>query len=360
MSEKEVKPNKNYGVAFIAAIKPIMLPLIVIALLLIVNVIYDPSYVKIYLNEKTGLLAGPIMLILDQATELVFLSIGMTIVTAATGGQDISVGSTLVIAAAFMAQFYSYNYKLPIILVLISGCLIVMAACLFTGILVSYLKVQPMIASLILFTAGRSIASIITDNSCPTVKGESFLVWGNNFEGFPIKTTLIITVIGFVVVGLIMKFTTLGLYTKAVGINEKSARLNGINPNFIKLLSFVILGVCVGVAGFVQAARGTEITYMTVRDGIEMDAILAVAIGGNALSGGKFSIAGSVMGAYAIYLINQLLINFGVDGNQQKAYRAVVIFILVIISSDTVREYLGGLVKKIKSMIKTKEVGSDV
>lgn len=97
-----------------------------------------------------------------------------------------------------------------------------------------------------------------------------------------------------------LKFTNLRLYTQAVGINESSEKLNGLTPVFIKILSFVILGLCVGVVGLIKVSRISTINYSVIAKDIEMDAILAVALGGNALSGGKFNMTASIVGAYVI------------------------------------------------------------
>ena len=123
---------------------------------------------------------------------------------------------------------------------------------------------------------------------------------GSFIPGVPIPTPILIVIAFAIIVSLVLRFTNLGLYTQAVGINEKSARLNGINAVGMKFLSFMMLGVCVSIAGCIGVSRMGLINHETLLLDIEMDAILAVAIGGNALSGGKFSITGSVIGAYII------------------------------------------------------------
>ena len=144
-----------------------------------------------------------------------------------------------------------------------------------------------------------------------------------------------------------MKFTNLGLYTQAIGINEKSSRLNGINPTFIKILSFVILGLCVAVAALIKVSRISSINYSVIAKYIEMDAILAVALGGNALSGGKFNMASSILGAYVIQYLTTTLYKFKVQSDALPAYKAVVVIILVVLSSPVTREMLSILWKKI-------------
>ena len=144
---------------------------------------------------------------------------------------------------------------------------------------------------------------------------------------------------------LALKFTNLGLYTQAVGINESSSRLNGINPTFIKFLSFVILGLCVAVAALIKVSRLASINYSVIAKDIEMDAILAVALGGNSLSGGKFNMWASVLGAYVIQFLTTTLYKFNVQSDALAAYKAVVVILLVIFSAPTVRAYISKLTK---------------
>jgi simple sugar transport system permease protein len=141
-----------------------------------------------------------------------------------------------------------------------------------------------------------------------------------------------------VLLALALKFTNLGLYTQAVGVNENSARLNGIDSVFIRILAFVILGVAVAVAGCMSVSRMGIMNNEGLLLNIEMDAILAVAIGGNALGGGKFNIAGSVLGAYIIQGLTTTLTAMKVPSTDVKAYKAVVIIILVVIATPVVKE----------------------
>ena len=140
-------------------------------------------------------------------------------------------------------------------------------------------KIQPRVATLILYTAGRCIAAWINNNELPVVSDTTFTYFGGFIPGIPIPTPFFIAVACMIVIGLVMKFTNLGLYTQAVGINSSSARLNGLNPAFIKFLSFVILGLCVAVAALIKVSRISSLNYSVIAKVFEMDAILAVALG---------------------------------------------------------------------------------
>ena len=277
----------------------------------------------------------------------------MTLVTAASGGQDISVGATIAIAGSVILRVLCgknprpETLQAPIIVAFLVACVVAMLFGAFNGILVAYFKIQPMVATLILFTAGRSIAAWINNNELPIIKEPSFGYFGGYIPGIPIPTPFFIALICVIVIMLVLKFTTLGLYTQSVGINESSSRLNGINPQFIKFLTFVILGLCVAVAGLIKVSRLSTINYSVIAKDIEMDAILAVALGGNALSGGKFNMTASILGAYVIQFLTTTLYKMNVNSEALPAYKAVVVIVLVVLSTPIVRKKLSQLWKKI-------------
>ncbi len=344
--------------------KQLLIPLAALVLLTVFNLIADPSFFEIKLGYNSAgnpVLSGYLITILDYGSELAILAIGMTLVTAATGGQDISVGATIAIAGSVILKVLCggnsrpETLQAPIIVAFLVACVVSMIFGAFNGVLVAYFKIQPMVATLILFTAGRSIAAWINNNELPVISEPSFAYYGNFIPGIPIPTPFFIAVICMIVIALVLRFTTLGLYTQAVGINESSSKLNGINPKFIKFISFVILGLCVAVCGLIKVSRISTINYSVIAKDIEMDAILAVALGGNALSGGKFSMTASILGAYVIQFLTTTLYKFQVQSDALPAYKAVVVIILVVTSAPVVREWLSGLWKKIKTGKQTKE-----
>lgn len=344
----------------------IFIPIAALLLLAIFNLICDPSFYQItwgYNSAGHPVLSGYLITILDYGSELAILAIGMTLVTAASGGQDISVGATIAVSGSVMlrmlcgANSRAEELQMPIILAFIIGCLAAMLCGAFNGALVAYFKIQPMVATLILFTAGRSIAAWINNNELPIVNDPSFAYFGGFIPGIPIPTPFFIAAICVVVIALVLRFTTLGLYTQAVGINESSARLNGLNPNFVKFLSFVILGVCVAVAALIKVSRLSTINYSVIAKDIEMDAILAVALGGNALSGGKFNMTASIIGAYVIQFLTTTLYKFNVQSDALSAYKAVVVILLVVMSAPSVRKGFSDFGKKMKAKTQVKEVG---
>ena len=220
----------------------------------------------------------------------------MTLVTAASGGQDISVGSAIAIAGSVVLRVLCGTnsrpdtLQAPILVAFLACCVVSMLFGAFNGTLVAVFKIQPMVATLILYTAGRSIAAWINNNELPMISDPSFAYYGNFLPGVAVPTPIFIAVICMILAWALLRFTNIGLYSQAVGINASAARLNGIHPQFVKFLTYVILGLCVAVAGFIKVSRFSTINYSVVAKDIEMDAILAVAVGGNSYSANMLAI----------------------------------------------------------------------
>lgn len=352
--EKNVKKSDDSIVMRIVR-NQMFIPLLALAVLFIFNLIADPSFFKIMAttnNAGNSVLTGNPITILDMGSELAILAIGMTLVTSASGGQDISVGAAVAIAGSVLLRVLCgtnsrpETLQAPIIAAFLVSCVAAMLFGAFNGVLVAYFKIQPMIATLILYTAGRSIAAWINNNELPVISEPSFKYFGEFIPGIPIPTPFFIAVACMIVTALALKFTNLRLYTQAVGINQSSSRLNGLNPAVIKVMSFVILGVCVAVVALIKVSRIATINYSVIAKDIEMDAILAVALGGNALSGGRFNMAASIIGAYVIQFLTTTLYKFKVQSDALPAYKAVVVIVLVVVSAPVVREWFAGFSKK--------------
>ncbi|MDD2972216.1 MAG: ABC transporter permease [Lachnospiraceae bacterium] len=327
----------------------IFIPVAALLLLAIFNLIADPGFYKISYGVNSAgspVLSGYLMTILDYGSELAILAVGMTLVTASSGGQDISVGAAIAIAGSVMLKFIC-GMNTPVIIAFLAACVVSMFFGAFNGVLVAHFKIQPMVATLILYTAGRSIAAWINNNELPIVSDPKFAYLGGFIPGIPIPTPFFIAAAVVIISLLVLRFTNLGLYTQAVGINESSSRLNGLNPAFIKFITFVILGLCVAVVGLIKVSRLSTINYSVIAKDIEMDAILAVALGGNALGGGKFNLAASIIGAYVIQFLTTTLYKFNVQSDALPAYKAVVVIFLVVISAPVVRDYISSIGKKI-------------
>jgi ribose/xylose/arabinose/galactoside ABC-type transport system permease subunit len=328
----------------------LFLPLSVLALLIVINLTKGADYFS--LSVINGALYGNIPNILFGASELVILAIGMTLVTASSRGQDISVGVAAAITSAVFVRILLRSGDitwLTILACFLASCVVGIVIGAFNGSLVSIFRVQPMVATLILFTAGRSIAFMIDGKLSPILANDLTGQLGGVIPGVPLQTPIILTAVFIAFVAVLLKTTNLKLYSESVGINEKAARLNGIDPAKIKFLTYMILGVCSAVAGFIAVTKAGRHDSVNLLKYVEMDAILAVAIGGNALSGGKFSISGSIIGAYTIEVLNRTLLRLEVDTETIKAFKAVFIIILMVVASPVVREFAAKALKRVRA-----------
>ena len=333
----------------------LIIPLVALGLLLLFNLIRDPGFYNISVatnNAGNPVLSGNIISIIDSASELAIIAMGMTLVTAACGGQDISVGAVGAIAGAvFVKVVFAFPGITPgaLIVGLIACILGAILFKMFNGTLVAVFRIQPMIATLILYSCGRSIAYWINGSATPQLNSPIIDALGKTIPGIPIPTPIFAVALMAILLGLVFKFTNLRLYTQSVGINQGAARLNGINPVAIKLLSFVLLGVCVAVAAVIGVSRLHQLNHKTLLVDIEMDAILAVAIGGNNLGGGRFRLSGSILGAYIIQMLTTTLYAMSVAPENVKAYKAIVIIIIVVAGSPVIKNKVSMLANRIKT-----------
>ena len=351
------------------------MPLVALGVLILFNLIrcavigdFHFFAISVASDDKGSVLSGNIISIIDSARVLEIIAMGMTLVTAACGGQDISVGAVGAIAGAFFVIMMHPQHEEQlstlssvawpnVILGIIAAIIAAIVFMLFNGTLVAYFKIQPMIATLILFSCGRSIAYYFLFQALGvgSIKLDDPIIFamGKVIPGVPIPTSIFIVILMGLLMHLVFKRTNLRLYTQAVGINQKAAQLNGINPTVVKLLSFVMLGVCVAVAAIVKCSNLGTLTTKSLMDSIEMDAILAVAIGGNNLGGGKFRLGGSILGAYTIQTLSTTLNAMQVSPDSMKAYKAIVIIVIMVAGSPVVRNWLVSTSGKIRAALRS-------
>ena len=339
----------------------LFMPIVCLLVIIVIAAITIPDFLNVSL--KNGVPYGYPVDVINSASELVILAVGMTLVTAASGGQDISVGAVMAVAAAVCCQILSggevsvNSLSAPIIIAFLAA-LAASALCgAFNGFLVAKLNIQPMVATLILYTAGRGIAQLITNGQITYIRVESYQIFGSYIGKFPIPTPVIIAVLVVVIVYLILKKTALGLYIECVGINGTASRLVGLNSTMIKFLTYVICGVLAGVAGFVASSRIYSADANNIGLNLEMDAILAVALGGNVLGGGKFSLMGSVIGAYTIQALTTVLYGMNVSSDQLPVYKAIVVVIIVVLQSPVFQRIVAD--RKAKRSVSVKAEGGN-
>ncbi len=344
--------------------KQLFLPVFSMILVMLINVVFDmidgkPALDFFSISITNGVLFGRIIDILNRGSEIAILALGMTLVVSASAGTDISVGSVMSLAGGVCCTMIAgfgvtsvssaADCANPIWLGILCGIGAAILCGAFNGFLVAYMNIQPMVATLILWSAARALALLICNNMIVYVRMDEFKVFGS-FLG-PIPTPIIIAAACIAVVSLVLKFTAVGTYVQSVGINKKASRIAGFDSAKIIWLCYTICGLLAGIAGITETSRIYSADTNNIGLTLEMDAILAVALGGNSLGGGKFNLAGSVIGAYTIQAITTTLLARGVSPAQAPVFKAIIVILIVVIQAPPVKSYFKKLSAK-KAMAK--------
>jgi simple sugar transport system permease protein len=322
-------------------------PIVCLLIVLLVNLIKTPAFFKIEVKE--GVFYGYLIDIINRSSDLIILAVGMTLVVASSGGTDISVGSVCAIAGSVCVYLVGSgdSYNMPYIFAAAIAVGVATLCGMWNGFLVAKMKIQPMVATLILFTAGRGIAQLITQGNILNVKVKSYKYLGQFLPHVPLPTTLFIVTVVVLITLLVIKKTALGLYIKAVGVNAKAGRIVGINSSIIIFLTYAFCGLCAGISGLIISSRVACADANNAGLNIELDAILAVALGGNSLSGGKFTIAGSIIGAITIQALTTSLYAMRVSADQLAVFKAIVVVIIVSLQSAEFKKFVIGIKNKV-------------
>lgn len=326
-------------------------PFLALALILLFDLITVPGFFRIYTRE--GNLYGNLIDILRNGSTVSLLAIGMTLVIA-TGGVDLSVGAVMAIAASVAALLmnpYVLAKELPPhimkfmtdphftyqpLWVVILAALAVAAICgAWNGMLVAYGKIQPMIATLILMIAGRGIAQLITNGVRIQIFYEPYAFIGQGWIILPFSLYLVAIV--FAIAWLLTRRTAIGMFIESVGTNSRSSFFSGIDEKKVKLLAYTFCGLCAGIAGLVESANIRTSDAFNMGQTKELDAILAVVIGGTLMSGGRFSLLASIVGAWVIQAITTSMYAIGVPAFALQAIKGVVVIFVILLYSEQVR-----------------------
>ena len=204
--------------------KRLFLPIFCLILVLLINLITRPDFFSIEIRD--GVLYGFLIDIINRASELVILAVGMTLVVSASAGTDISVGAIMAVSAAVCCNVLTggeraaTEYASPLILGFLAAVLVGTLIGCFNGVLVAKLNIQPMVATLIMFTAGRGIAQLITDGQITYVRVDSYKTLGSSFPGFPVPAPFIVSILVVEATALLLNKTALGMYIQSVDINK--------------------------------------------------------------------------------------------------------------------------------------------
>ncbi len=327
----------------------LLFPIVALSLILLFDFIFIPGFFNI--EVRNGNLHGSLIDILRNGSTVMILAIGMTLVIA-TGGVDLSVGATMAIAASVAGILMNPSalknevffvtdptYTFQPLWVVIGAALLVSVLCGFwNGILVSYMRIQPMVATLILMISGRGIAQLITNGLRVQITYKPYAYIGQGWIILPFSLYIVAFV--FALTWLITRKTSIGMFIESVGINFRSSFFSGINEQKLKLMVYTFCGLCAGIAGLVASSNIRTSDANNIGLTTELDAILAVVIGGTSMSGGRFSLLASMIGALVMQAITQSMYAFGVPAFALQAIKAIVVILVILLYSDQVRGWV--------------------
>ena len=333
-------------------------PLLALALIMLFNLFFTDGFYN--LEIKDGHLSGFLIDILNRGSILMLLAIGMTMVIA-TGGVDLSVGAIVAISAATATVLINPALANELISseelikdatstplwICIAAALFVATLCgLWNGLLVSRGKIQPMVATLVLMVAGRGIAQLITHGQIITVYYSRYFFIGNGYL-LAIPFALFIVAFVYLCVWLWARRTAFGLFVESVGINPRSSLLSGISEKNIKLAVYTLSGFCAGVAGLIYSSNVKSADANNAGLMLELDAILAVVIGGTLMSGGRFSLLASVIGALVIQSTTTTMYALGVPAMAASAIKGLVVLVVILLYSEQTKLVLTRVIEKV-------------
>ena len=333
-------------------------PLTLLGFILLIDSILVPGFFSF--QARGWNLYGSLIDILRNASTIMLLAIGMTLVIA-TGGVDLSVGAVMAIAASVAALLMNPyvlakelpphlmrlindpNFTFQPLWVVIGVTLLVALLCgLWNGMLVAYVRIQPMVATLILMIAGRGIAQLITNGVRIQIFYEPYAYIGQGWVVLPFSLYLV--AITYALTWLLTRRTAIGMFIESVGINARASYFSGISEKRIKMLAYVICALCAGLAGLVASANVKTSDANNIGLTYELDAILAVVIGGTVLgAGGRFSLLGSLLGAIVMQAVTTSMYALGVPAFALQAIKGMAVIVVILLYSEQARSFLRNL-----------------
>lgn len=315
-------------------------PVLAIIVMLVIDVIANPSFLDVRIQD--GHLYGNVIDIVRNSAPVLLVALGMTLIIA-TRGIDLSVGAVAAIAAAVACTRIVDSADEGAAATAILACTAALAVCVLLGVwngfLVSVLGIQPIIATLVLMVAGRGLAMLVTDGQITTPSNNTFSGLASGFVlGLPIAFLIALGMVALT--AALTRRTALGMLIEAVGINPDASRLAGVRARTITWTVYVFGAVCAGLAGLIIAANTNSVNANSLGLWIELDAILAVVIGGTSLTGGRFSLAGTVVGALLIATLVRTIPNIGIPSEANYLFKAFVVILVCLLQSPRARAAL--------------------
>ncbi|MCW3819735.1 ABC transporter permease [Micromonospora sp. DR5-3] len=280
--------------------------------LLLFNVVFTPHFLEVA-NFRTQLI---------QVAPVVITSLGMALVIG-TEGIDLSVGSVMALASAMVVLYLGYGAPVAIVAALIAGAAIGAGG----GALVAYVGVQPIVATLALLVGVRGLANVLVPQLTEFRNPTLITLGSRSVLGLPL--VVIIAAALTVLIGFLVKRTTLGRQLVAVGGNRAASRLSGLPVRRVLVTVYLISGLLAAVAGVLATSRLQASDPTSLGLLMELSAITAVVVGGTPLTGGRVRVLGTVMGALLIQLLQATLIKHNLPQSWTQMVQAVIILAAV-------------------------------
>jgi simple sugar transport system permease protein len=317
---------------------PLFWPVATLLVLLAFNAVMNPGFLA--LTVRDGHLYGSLVDILNRAAPLALVAAGMTLVIAARG-LDISVGAVVAIAAAAGALTVAGTGSVGTAVLAALG--VALACGAWNGLLVVAVGMQPIVATLILMVAGRGVAQLMTDGQIVTIYSPAYDFLGNGFLlGVPFAAVLALLV--YAGLHALLTLTPMGLYIRAIGMNPLAARVAGVRARALTGCLYAFSGLMAGAAGLLISSNVKSADANNAGLLLELDAILAVTLGGNSLNGGRFSLAGAALGALIIQTLTATIYSIGLPPEANLVFKAALICVVMLLQSPGFRGSLRRLV----------------
>jgi simple sugar transport system permease protein len=316
--------------------RPWFWPIFALALIFVVDGVVSPGFFSIRIVQ--GRLFGSLIDVLYRGTPTALVALGMAVVIG-TKGIDLSVGAVIAIVGAVMTNLIHRDMSPPLVLALTLGAGLLCG--LWNGFLVAILEIQPIIATLILMVAGRGIALLIDEGLIVTFRSDFFSALSTG-EFLTVPSRILVAAGAFLLLWLLLRRTALGLFIESVGGNSAAADLAGINAKLVKIGAYTLSGLCSGIAGVLICAdiRGSDSNNAGLF--IELDAILAVVIGGGSLAGGRFYLGLTIIGVLVIQGLTTSILVSGLPPQYNMVVKGVVVLIVLLLQSRRLRESIFG------------------
>jgi simple sugar transport system permease protein len=314
-------------------------PSVALLALIAINTIARPQFILITVRD--GELYGALIDILRNSAPLMLVALGMTIVIA-TRGIDLSVGAIMAVSGAVALTIIDASADPDgletVLLALVVALIVALVLGVWNGFLVAVVGIQPIIATLVLMLAGRGVALLITGGFITTVNSEPYEFIATGYLlGLPFA--FLISVAAIAIIAVIERRTALGVLTEAVGINPEASRLAGVRARGIVFSAYALSGMLAGIAGIIYSSNIRAADANAAGLFIELYAILAVVLGGTSLMGGKFTIAGTVIGVLTIQTLEATILFLGVPSAQSPVFFAIVVIVVVLVQSPRLHRW---------------------